>query len=69
MDEIVRCVKVFGENGAPVPCDITIEHYTQAKLFAEWAPFVGQPSVRNRFWPKLRIARLLLGKRAQKSTS
>ena len=47
MSEIVRCVKVFGEDGAPLDCDITISRYTQAELFAEWAPYVGQPSVRR----------------------
>ena len=47
MSEIVRCVKVFGEDGAPVDCDIAIVRYTQAELFAEWAPYVGQPSVRR----------------------
>ena len=47
MHEIVRCVKVFGEDGAPVDCDITILRYTQANLFAEWVPYVGQPSVRK----------------------
>ena len=47
MSEIVRCVKVFGEDGAPVDCDIAISRYTAAELFAEWAPYVGQPSVRK----------------------
>ena len=40
MDEIVGGVKVFGEEGVPTLCEIAVQRYTQAELFAEWMPFV-----------------------------
>ena len=45
MDEIVSGVKVFGEEGVPILCDIVVQRNTQPELFEEWAPFVSTVSV------------------------